>query len=264
MKHPTLTVLLSLLAAAQITALRAAPLAETTAVQSRPDAAAPVIGTLKAGTEPVAPAAAPAATPDGWMAVTVPGPFEAYVLNRDLTKGLDVKAGSKLYLQPEETGAVLTTMSKGDKVEITGLHGRWTQVRLAKDLVGYIPAGQATPAAINGPAAAPAVPAPVPVAAGPGRPAPGFAPGDNDADLFPRLLEGRFVSTSNFLPFHKPYAWQLVDESGTRRAYLDVSKLLQTDQIDRYVNRDVEVSGTLTALPDGRDVVVSVQSMSLR
>jgi len=239
MKHPTLTVLLSLLAAAQITALRAAPLAETTAVQSRPDAAAPVIGTLKAGTEPVAPAAAPAATPDGWMAVTVPGPFEAYVLNRDLTKGLDVKAGSKLYLQPEETGAVLTTMSKGDKVEITGLHGRWTQVRLAKDLVGYIPAGQATPAAING-------------------------PGDNDADLFPRLLEGRFVSTSNFLPFHKPYAWQLVDESGTRRAYLDVSKLLQTDQIDRYVNRDVEVSGTLTALPDGRDVVVSVQSMSLR
>jgi len=43
-----------------------------------------------------------------------------------------------------------------------------------------------------------------------------------------------------------------------------VSKLLQTDQIDRYVNRDVEVSGTLTALPDGRDVVVSVQSMSLR
>ena len=80
--------------------LAAAPLSETTAVHTKPDRAAPAITYLKAGAEPVAVPGAMAGTPAGWMAVEVAGPFEAYVENKDLTKGLDVKPGSPRRCQP--------------------------------------------------------------------------------------------------------------------------------------------------------------------
>jgi hypothetical protein len=265
MKQNSLLAALTLTAAAltPLTGARATPLTETTAVQSRPDPAAPVIAYLKAGAEPVPAAEASQAVPDGWMAVEVAGPFEAYVPNRDLTKGLDVKPGSSLYLLPQEGSAVLTTSAKGDKTEITGLHGNWTRIRFEKSLVGYIRSAALPLSVAGGPSPAPVTPAPE-VPAGPGRAAPGFGDGNGDASLFPRLLEGQFVSTHNLLPFHKPYAWQLLDDAGVRKAYLDISTLLQTDQIDRYVNRQVEVSGTMTALPNGKDIVVAVQSLTLK
>jgi len=268
MKPNSLAAALALLAAALIPLVGAqgAPLAETTAVQARPDAAAPVITYLKAGSEPTLPAPGTAIAPDGWTAVSVPGPFSAYVLNRDLGKGLDVKPGSSLYLKPQEGSGVLAIAAKGDKTEITGLHGTWTQIRLDRDLVGYIQTGPlavATPAATAA-AAEPAVaPAPENPAA-PGKPAPGFGDADYTTSHFPRLLEGRFVSTHNLLPIHRPYDWQLVDASGVRRAYLDVSQLLQTDPIDQYVNRQVEVSGTMKALAGRDDVVVVVESLRLQ
>ena len=120
--------------------LAAAPLTATTAVQTRPDDAAPVVSYLKAGTEPM-PAAAVTAlanTPAGWMAVDLAGPFEAYVENKEIGKGLDVRPGASIYLQPKLDSGVLTTMEKGDKVEITGLRGKWTQVHVDKGLIGYI------------------------------------------------------------------------------------------------------------------------------
>ena len=63
---------------------RGAPLTTTTAVQTAPDAAAPAIGYLKTGTEPVS--AGPA--PEGWMAVALPGPFSGYVKMGDFTTAL--------------------------------------------------------------------------------------------------------------------------------------------------------------------------------
>jgi hypothetical protein len=113
--------------------LAAAPLTATTAVQTRPDDAAPVVSYLKAGTEPTpAATAALANTPAGWMAVDLAGPFEAYVENKEIGKGLDVRPGASIYLQPKLDSGVLTTMEKGDKVEITGLRGKWTQVHVDK------------------------------------------------------------------------------------------------------------------------------------
>jgi len=252
----------------------AAPLVATTAVQARPDPAAPVITYLKAGTEPVPAAADSGPLPAGWMAVEIAGPFEAYVLNRDLTKSLDVKPGSSLYLMPQEGAGVLAVVAAGDKTEITGLRGKWTRISLKKDLVGYIQSDSATAPGPGEPPSSPAAGAPGAMAdasgsaSGPapsaaGKPAAGFGVDDGGASHFPRLLEGQFVSTHNLLPLHRPYDWQLVDDSGNRRAYLDVSKLLQTDQIDRYVNRAVEVSGTMTALPNG-EIVVAVESLQLK
>ncbi len=73
----------------------AAPLTETTAVHTKPDRSSPAVTFLKAGTEPAVVADAVATTPAGWLAVELPGPFEAYVLNKDLTKGLDPNAKMK-------------------------------------------------------------------------------------------------------------------------------------------------------------------------
>ena len=267
MKQNSLLAALTL-AAATLTALtgaQAAPLTETTAVQSAPDPGSPVIAYLNAGSEPVPAAESPRAVPDGWTAVEVAGPFEAYVLNRNLTKGLDVKPGSTLYLSPQEGSGILTTSAKGDKTEITGLHGNWTRIRLDKN-AHRITFGRFPRRGLNGAGSRPGgwrrpgPPAPPARAAGarvPHRPT-------GDTSLFPRLLEGRFVPTHSLLPFHRRYAWQLVDDSGTRKVYLDISTLLQTEQIDRYVNRQVEVSGTMTALPNGKDIVVAVQSLSLK
>ena len=94
----------------------AAPLTETTAIRSKPDAAAPVIGYLKAGTDPVS--SADITAPAGWMAVDIPGPHEAYVHNNDFSKSLDIHAGAAIRLKPKADAPVLATMQEGDKTEI--------------------------------------------------------------------------------------------------------------------------------------------------
>src|SRR5271170_3698059 len=84
--------------------LHAATLSTTTAVQSQPDPASPVITVLSAGAEEPAHSDKAGVVPDGWSAVEVSGPFEAYVRNKDLTKQLDVAPGAKVYLAPKDEG----------------------------------------------------------------------------------------------------------------------------------------------------------------
>ncbi len=243
-----------------LTSGRAAPLTQTTAVQTKPDLGAPVITILKAGSEPTPASAVAADLPPGWLAVSVPGPFEGYVLNRDLTKNLEVKAGGQIRLAPALDSGVLAVAAKGDSSEITGLHGKWTQIRLKKDLVGYIHVGG--PAAGPGQGAPVAEPAPVSMVAlatGPGKAA---AEGSDVPE--PRSIEGRFVSTRSLLSPRRPYDWQLNDPTGSRSAYLDLAKLLLTDQIDKYVDHEVIVYGSVRAVPGGNDIVVQVESLQLK
>jgi len=261
-------------------AAHSAPLAETTAVQTQPDPSAPSITFLSAGTEPVPAPPGVVPLPDGWQAVTLPGPFEAYVENKNLNKALDVVPGSPVYLAPNSDSGVLAIVRKGDRVSITGLRGKWTQVRLDESLVGYIhlgplpaagaapalpqplPEGAGNPSGVPAPAASPAVP-PAPPTTAPGKPAAENA-GASGPEVVARTLEGRFVSTKHFLGGQRPYEWQLNDPAGDRRAYLDVGKLLLTDQIDKYIGREVSVSGTVKPVPGTPDIVVEVESLQLR
>ncbi len=253
--------------------LAAAPLAETKAVHTRPDPASPAITYLKAGTEPKPLASATADTPAGWMAVELPGPFEGYVENKDLTKGLDVKPGAPIRLEPKVDAGILVTSQKDDKTTITGLRGKWTQVSLEKSLTGYINVGAApgyvppiatTPAA----AAAPMSPAPVaPTAYGSaigGQAAPMVDLGDGGSATLPRQFAGRFVSTRRPLTPRRPYDYALNDDAGRRYAYLDTSKLLLTDQIEKYVNHSIVVFGTAKTTVGGKDLVIEVESLQLR
>lgn len=262
-----------------------APLTQTTAVHTKPDAGSPAISYLKAGTEPVAATDAPANIPAGWMAVALPGPFQAYVNAQDLTKGLDVKPGAPIRTAPRADAPVLTIAKRGDKTSITGIQGRWTQINLQKNLVGYIhvanaAAFQPPPAAPEAAATASAAAAPGPASSFAGTSTPSPAPGPaaytgtpvssdsqggpgNSSSALPRQFTGKFTSTRSLFHPRRPYDWQLVDNAGRRYAYVDVSKLLLTDPISDYAGHYVVVFGAAQPVPGSHDIVIRVESLQL-
>lgn len=265
----------------------AAPLTAAMAVHTTPDQTSPVITVLKAGTEPTVANEALGTSPAGWLPVTLPGPFEGYVHNRDVMKSLDLRIGAPVRLQPQPDAAVITEIDADDKAEITGLHGRWNQVKVEKTLTGYIhlggapgylppiattPAGTTVPpvgsAAQTPSAQAPVAPAPVaPTAYGvapAGQPAPVVGVGAAAGPSLPRLFQGKFVSTRSAFRPRRPYEWAVNDDAGSRYAYLDISKLLLTDQIENYVNHQVVVYGAAKAVPDTKDIVIEVESLQLK
>ncbi|MDP3073216.1 MAG: SH3 domain-containing protein [Opitutaceae bacterium] len=258
MKISLLTLALSALAGS----LPAAPLVVTTAVHTQPNAASPAIAFLKAGTEPVP--SADASAPDGWLAIDLPGPFEGYVENKDLTKDLDVKPGTSIRLAPRTDAGVLVVAAKEDKTTITGLRGKWTQISLDKKLTGYISL------------AAPASPAPLPVGTAPAAASAPAAPGgpamagqpvttpDGGGAALPRQFAGRFVSTRRPLAPRRPYDYALVSETGVRYAYLDVTRLLPTEDVSKFVDREVLLFGAPKPAADGKEIVVAVETIQLR
>ena len=287
---------LSLAAFASALPLAAAPLTQAAAVYSRPETTAAVLTELPAGTEPVTAATGYGVLPAGWIAVTLAGPHEVFVQNKDITKSLDVAVGAPMHKEPKIESAVIASSAQGDITEIIGLRGRWTHLLLNKPLIGYVRvsspavaslatiATSAAPAPLAsssapmpsyaGPAAAPA-PAPAmsaapvaPAARGthtnPGQAAPMVNLGDGGASALPRLFQGRFVSTRNPFRPRRPYDFQLTDERGERYAYLDTSKLLLTEQIDKYLERTVVVYGAAKPVTGTRDIVIEVESLQLR
>lgn len=263
-------VLLAATLAVGVSGSWAAPLTATAAVHTKPDTTAPTLTFLKAGTEPAVAAEAAAGTPPGWTAVELAGPFEGYVQSKDLSKELDVKDGAPIYLSSQTTAGVLAVAQKGDQIEITGFAPRWTKISLNRKLVGYInvsPAAAAPIAATPPPAPAPAATQPMasaPVAAaaygsGTGQP---VNLGDNSS--LPRQFAGQFVSTRRPLTPRRPYDYALNDNAGKRYAYLDVSKLLLTEQIENYVNHSVVVFGAAKTVPGTKDIVIQVETLQLK
>jgi hypothetical protein len=253
--------------------LGAAPVTQETPVRSRPDPQAPVLTVLQPGAQ-LPPSAAGVNTPSGWMAVQLAGPHEVYVDNKDVTKALDVKPGADLRIEPTPGAAILTQAAANDPVEITGLRGRWTQLRLNRPITGYAQVA-ATPAPAPAPAIArPATPAPVQTSApapatasapaGPGRAVPMVQHQDGGLSALPRLFEGRFVTTRRALRPRRPYEYALQDHTGERIAYVDISRLLLTDQIENYIDRHVTAYGTAKAVPDTKDIVITLESLQLR
>ncbi|HSI07656.1 MAG: hypothetical protein ACAH89_07335 [Rariglobus sp.] len=264
------TSLIAALVFAATTALTAAPLSETTPVFSSPDTAAKPISTLTAGTEPAV--ASGVSAPAGWTAVTLAGPHEVWAPNGSVNKALEVRAGASYFTEAKADAPVLGIAQKDDPTEIIDYKGKWTKFRLSKPVVGYIK----TPAkvAATAPVATSSVVASAPVkdtaAAAPatpgqqvgfGRPAP---MGDGGSSALPRLFQGKLASTQSPLRPRRPYDFQLTDDGGARYAYVDVSKLLATEQINKYTDRTVVVYGTAKAVPGTKDMVIIAESLQLR
>ncbi|MET0263409.1 MAG: hypothetical protein ABW223_10960 [Rariglobus sp.] len=263
--------LFTALLACATAALNAAPLFENTPVFAKPDTTASTIATLKVGSEPVVAVGTPA--PSGWTAVTLNGPHDVFAANKDVTKSLDVRVGSPYLTEAKTDAAVFALSEKTDMTEITDYRGRFTKFRLHRTVIGYIktPANSApfsttaahtgAPAATTAAATEGATTAPVTQQVGIGRAAP---VGDGGSSALPRLFQGKFASTYSALRPRRPYDFQLNDEAGARYAYVDVSKLLATEQINKYVDRTVVVYGTARTVPGTKDMVVVAESLQLR
>jgi hypothetical protein len=167
-------------------------------------------------------------------------------------------------------------MEEGDKAEVTGLLGKWTQIRLEKKMIGYVrlanSAGPA-PAASSAPTAntnvsTPMSPAPVPATAygtsSAGQAAPQVSLNQSTGASLPRLLAGKFVSTRKPFRPRRPYDWALEDDAGKRYAYLDISKLLLTEQIESYIDHPVVVFGSAKPIPNSNEFVIEVESLQLK
>ncbi len=265
--------------------LMAAPVRQETSIYAQPNSQAPVLTVIQPGNE-LPPRASGATAPAGWTAVQVQGPHEVYVDNKDINKALDVKPGAALRTEPNSNAPVLTTAVANDPMEITGLRGRWTQLRLNRAVTGYaqVSGGAGSAAVASTPSPQPASPAPAPAARQETKaaPAPAAAPaappapqtagravpienrGDGGLAALPRLFEGRFVSTRSLLRPRRPFDYALEDESGVRIAYVDISRLLLTDQIENYIGRHVSAYGTAKPVPETKDIVITVESLQLR
>ena len=234
-------------------------LSSDTAVFLQADPKSPVITRLKAGALVATAGEAPA----GWRRVEVSGPFEAYVHNRDITKGLDVREGANILASPDKASRVLTVAQKGDKTEITGLHGDWSQIKLEKKLQGFIALGSTANTGVEPALALPVAPAPAalaPSSSAPGRP---VAITGDTADM-PRNFQGTLVVAKRaiFNP-NPPYDYQLTDSNGRRFAYVDTRRLLITDKLENFVGLIVNLTGTVRNTVDGKDLVIAAESMAL-
>ncbi|MDB6114993.1 MAG: hypothetical protein JWQ62_1938 [Lacunisphaera sp.] len=236
-------------------------LTNDTAVFAQADAKSAVLTRLKSGYAITVVGEAPA----GWKRVELTTPIEAYVQNRDLTKGLEVRPGANIYSAPRKDAPVMTVAATGDKSELTGLHGDWAQIKLEKKIQGFIAIGEManTPAPADPTPmfAVPTATAPVVSSTAPGRP---VAMTGDTAEM-PRLFAGKLVLARRAILNPNPvYDYQLVDASGRRFAYVDTKRLLLTDKIEIYLDRNVSITGTVRNTIDGKDLVVAAESMSLK
>jgi hypothetical protein len=275
----------------------ASPLTAPAPVYNQPDTGSTVINTLAVGVTPAYPAGeSSVALPAGWLAVELAGPHTTYVRDTDLNKQLDPKPGVAFRLEPKADGPILATMEKGDTVELTGQKGRWIQFQLNRPVIGYIQPGGGTaaaevtsdksqvpaaPAAVPPATMTPAPSAPAPAATAPAstataprpaasaapvaaaaNPAPAATSTDAIAPL-PRSMKGIFASTRRAFAPRRPYDYQLNDDAGNRYTYLDVSKLVLTEQIEKYVGRSVIIYGLAEAVPSTKDIVIRVETLQL-
>ncbi len=91
------------------------------------------------------------------------------------------------------------------------------------------------------------------------------APGQGVEAGEPRLARAFFgvvASSRSALHPRRPWDFQINDDGGSRVAYLDISKLLLTEQIEAFVGRSVAILGTAEII--GRDLVIHVESLKLQ
>lgn len=256
----TKTLLLALLFAATMSA---DTLQSDTVVFVQTDPKSTVLTRLKAGSTITVVGEAPA----GWRRVEVSGPFEAYAQSRDITKGLEVREGGNIYAEPRKDSQLLAVAAAGDKSEVIGLakagSGDWVQVRLGKKLQGFIAVGEAANVSADAKPLSPVTAAPLP--AGPvttaGHPVTMSA---STADT-PRLFAGTLVLARRPILNPNPlYDYQLTDSTGRRFAYVDTRRLLLTDKMEAFLDREITITGTVRNTVDGKDLVIAAESMSLK
>jgi hypothetical protein len=270
MKRLVLQALALLLAAVTAPSAQAATLDAPLPAYASPDTSSPILGTAKAGTKIDAGTA-----PSGWAAVELAGPHTVYVTDKDTLKSLEVRPGAAYHAQPRANAPIIGLADDKDPAEFADFAGKFNKFSLNKSLIAYVrmPVAAAAPVAPVQPAAsAPVVSTPPPLmddlqgtlhqdipANRPVTPGQGIEAGE------PRLARtffGVVASSRSALRPRRPWDYQINDNGGARIAYLDISKLLLTEQIDAFLGRPVAILGTAETI--GSDLVIHVESLKLQ
>lgn len=272
-RHVTHALAFLLAAFAAAPAARSAALEAPLPAYASPNVSAPVLGTAQKGTR-----IAVGTAPSGWAAVELTGPHTVYVTEKDTLKNFEVRPGAPYYSQPRSDAPVIGLAGDQDPAEFADIAGKYNKFSLNKSIIAYV--------RVPATAVAPVAAAPAPAPAAPAAPAEGLPPLMDDLQGTlpqnapsshpvpaghgvqtgePRLARTFFgivaSSRSAFRP-RRPHDFQLNDDAGARIAYLDISRLLLTEQIDAFVGRPVSILGTVENT--GGDLVIRVESLKLQ
>lgn len=236
----------------------------------------------------------------GWHWGEYAGSLVGYVPDAKIGKDLYPVEGAYIFTEPKEESALLTTVTAQDlnenRIEIVD-RGPWWKVRLTKAIPVFyqVPASSvsptaastsgsnpnptpaSSPSAISAPAAAddadsdtplPLYEAPVPEspsAAPPGavRPqSPDRSMEGSVAGSLATTMRGRLERTSKrFFLFTPPAAFELLNTSGKRIAYLDLKDAILPSALPTYLGKDVTVIGTWTEIEDSTDILIRVRTV---
>ncbi len=244
-------------------------------VHLRPTADSPVIGKLPQDGFFMAPPESVSLSEreknEGWEAISFLDDFRGFVKRTDVTKDLRVAPGSVVYISAaEDSSRILTRAHANDLFEVEKLAGEWAEVSFRKPVTGFLRPGESKRPA---PVATREVartelsilddtpPAPQAQAAH-SRVISDRAGIPTDGIL--RAFEGRLGQPRSFFGRSPPHAYQIVDASGNRIAYLDLSRLLITTPLEHFLGREFHFYGRAEAIEGRRDFVIRVEQMRQR
>lgn len=208
-----------------------------------------------------------------WKMFELEDTFEGYVEKGELTKGLTVIPGALVYFKPEKDSAFLTVLQAHNEVLVSGVENDWAKISVTASLPVYFQAQAPEVVQENEPKATQEqAPALIEVAGElyPDTSLPAqeqVAESRRSADLTPlrttsgihldRKLEGLLSRIPKSGLFARPkYDWELVDLNNRRIAFVDPGNLVLSRPLEALEGRRVILSGPLSELEDGRNMLI--------
>ncbi len=200
-----------------------------------------------------------------WKMFELEDTFEGYVEKGELTKGMTVIPGALVYFKPEVDSAFLTVLQAHNEVLVLGVENDWARISVTASLPVYFQAKAPEEVQEPDPPAAEVAGEPFPA---PPSLAENRAPGSRrSVDLPPprtksgvhldRKLEGLLRRIPKSGIFARPkYDWELVDSKNRRIAFVDPGNLVLNRPFETLEGRRVILSGPLSELEDGRNMLI--------
>ncbi|MBL4575530.1 MAG: hypothetical protein JKY51_05445 [Opitutaceae bacterium] len=253
-----------------------------TVLRAQPDSDAPIITILKAGTsyELTTAEDLPPNSPDlptDWIAINYRGSFKGFVTNNNIRKDLSISPGASIYQSASSDAAIFTTMEIDDDAVFVSPEAGWSQIVIRKTIPLYIntseepntseesvfPTPLVEPELITPITAEIIIDQPEVQAMPIARPEPKET-SDEITELPPaRLFHGIFAKTKRFLGRKPKYDYRLLDSQEKTLLYLDVSTLLITDPLEKYLGRKINAFGTGRVPVKSKYLVIRVESLRL-
>lgn len=238
-------------------------------VHLRPSADSPIIGNLPKEAFVMAPAEpvnmSDAAKREGWEPISFLDNLRGFVKRSDVTKDLMVSPGAAIYATAEDSPNIITRAHQNDQFEVERLAGDWVEVSFRKPVIAFVPpARNGSTATRESRPPAPSILDEAPAATEPeaaGRSTPITSRAGIPTDGILRSYEGRLSQPRTFFGRTPVFPFQIVDASGNRIAYLDLSRLLITTPLDHFLGREFHFYGRAEAIEGRRDFVIRVEQM---